>query len=650
MDYLHVDGHEINIISVNTVVVGAGAAALNAADKLHAFGIYDLAIICEDLAASTSRNAGSDKQTYYKLSLSGGEGDSVREMAQTLMDGQCVDGDIALAEAANSAACFLRLCELGVPFPVNRYGEYVGYKTDHDPRKRATSAGPLTSKLMVEALERSILAKDINVFSGMLAVSILTRDKKTAGVLCLDLNRLSLGEVRYAVFNCVNIVWATGGPAGIYADTVYPVSQHGATGIALEAGARGRNLTEWQYGLASLSPRWNVSGTYMQVLPRFISTDSSGGDEREFLDGFFDNRNAMLDSVFLKGYQWPFDVRKASGGSSLIDILVYVERCVKGRRVFLDFRRNIGGGEMDCNALGEEARNYLNKAGALFGTPIDRLIYMNAPAYEFYLSYGVDLKHETLEIALCAQHNNGGLAVDCWWQTNVKGLFAVGEVAGCHGVYRPGGSALNAGQVGSMRAVRYIAAQRGGKADSAESLAAQTIQQVSRVMTMGHHALTREDNIMRLLDDAQRFMSRRGASVRDSAGIKALISQTKTRMKQLEYSAGCSVKTLAQFYRYRDTLITQFVYLSAMADYINKGGKSRGSALYHDSSGNKPHIALDEMFRCRLDDADLGKMVQEVEYKDGECVFEWRPVNPLPLDIDVFENIWRDFRENGSVY
>ena len=59
-------------------------------------------------------------------------------MADTLFAGRCVDGDIALCEAALSTQCFLKLVELGVPFPRNRYGEYIGYKTDHDPRRRAT--------------------------------------------------------------------------------------------------------------------------------------------------------------------------------------------------------------------------------------------------------------------------------------------------------------------------------------------------------------------------------------------------------------------------------------------------------------------------------------------------------------------------------
>ena len=36
---------------------------------------------------------------------------------------------------------FYHLTELGVKFPYNEYGEYIGYKTDHDLKCRATSAG-----------------------------------------------------------------------------------------------------------------------------------------------------------------------------------------------------------------------------------------------------------------------------------------------------------------------------------------------------------------------------------------------------------------------------------------------------------------------------------------------------------------------------
>lgn len=40
--------------------------------------------------------------------------------------------------------------------------------------------------------------------------------------------------------------------------------------------------------------------------------------------------------------------------------------------------------------------------------------------------------------------------------TNLSGLYAIGEVCASHGVTRPGGTALNAGQVGAVRAAEGI--------------------------------------------------------------------------------------------------------------------------------------------------------------------------------------------------
>ena len=62
------------------------------------------------------------------------------------------------------------------------------------------------------------------------------------------------------------------------------------------------------------------------------------------------DRGELLTKLFLKGYQWPFDVRKVAGGSSIIDILVYMESA-KGRRVYLDYRRNPFDGEVDFETL-----------------------------------------------------------------------------------------------------------------------------------------------------------------------------------------------------------------------------------------------------------------------------------------------------------
>jgi len=462
---IEINGTTLPLYSLNTLIIGSGAAALNAAVCLKRFGQNNIAIATDFWGGGTSNNAGSDKQTYYKLSLAGAAADSPLLMAEDLFKGGCMHGDIALCEALNSPQAFYNLVSLGVPFPHDSFGAYVGYKTDHDPRGRATSAGPLTSKLMFEALAKEVKEKGIEILDQHEIVGLLTAkkgdQKHVIGALAINKGDVESGNFGFVVFNAVNVVLATGGPAGIYKTSVYPESQVGSHGLGFAIGAVGHNLTESQYGLASIKFRWNLSGTYQQVIPRYVSTDKDGQDEREFLNDYFPNMEKLATAIFLKGYQWPFDPRKVRNyGSSLIDILVYQETVLKGRRVFLDFTRNpIGGGileDFSFDLLDEEAYTYLEKSGALFGTPIERLKKMNQPAIGLYMDRGIDITKEHLEIAVCAQHNNGGMKGNIWWESNIKHLFPVGEVNGTHGVYRPGGSALNSGQVGSFVYIQAV--------------------------------------------------------------------------------------------------------------------------------------------------------------------------------------------------
>ncbi len=138
------DGKTVNIpaVRVHTLVIGSGAAGLNAAVQLVRSGIKDELILTEGLAMGTSINTGSDKQTYYKLSMCGADSDSPRDMAESYFAGGSMHGDLALVEASLSARAFMNLVNIGVPFPRDSYGQFVGYKTDHDPRQRATSIGP----------------------------------------------------------------------------------------------------------------------------------------------------------------------------------------------------------------------------------------------------------------------------------------------------------------------------------------------------------------------------------------------------------------------------------------------------------------------------------------------------------------------------
>ncbi len=635
---------------VHTLVIGSGAAGLNAAVQLRAGGIDDVLIVTEGLRMGTSINTGSDKQTYYKLSLCGEDADAPRTMAETYFSGGSMHGDLALVEASLSARAFINLVNLGVPFPRDPYGQFIGYKTDHDPRQRATSIGPYTSQEMCRALQRHLKRLQIPVREGRNVVELLVTGKgdgrRAAGAVAVNEDE---GLEAYAA---ENVVFAVGGPGGLYKTSVYPKVHTGAVGVALMAGAAAQNLPESQYGMASIRFRWNVSGTYMQVIPRFISTAADGASqEKEFLAEYFDTVSQMCSSVFLKGYQWPFDSRKVVGGSSIVDILVYIETVLKGRRVFLDFRRNPEGFRFED--LSEEARGYLTKSDALQGTPIERLRQMNPGAIELYSKQGIDVTAEPLEIAVCAQHNNGGLAGNHWWESvNVKHLFPVGEVNGSHGVYRPGGSALNSGQVGSFRAAEFIANRYRECTVSREAVASAATRAASGVTAWIDKCAGAESSWQLDREEFQKRMSRAGAHIRSAGELRQAVGEAWQQYRRIE-SSGCSYAgpgDLPEALRNRYLCFAHAVYLEAVLFAVESGVGSRGSAIVLSEDGTKIHDKLDDQWRILPEDARFREKVQETLVQpDGKVEHRWVDRRPIPESDLWFETAWARFR-SGEVY
>jgi len=654
---LDVGNRTLPLTWVHTLVIGSGAAGLNAAVQLRANGVEDVLILSEGLNKGTSINTGSDKQTYYKLSLCGTEGDAPEVMAETYFEGGSMHGDLALVEASLSARAFLHLVNLGVPFPRDAYGQFVGYKTDHDPRQRATSIGPYTSREMCRALIREVARLGVPVREGRNVVQLITASdaqpaavgqpdgatKRIAGAVVLG------PEGDLEVYLAENVVFAVGGPGGLYRTSVYPGVHTGAIGLALMAGAKAQSLPESQYGLASIAFRWNVSGTYMQVIPRFISTAPDGvSDPQEFMRPYFDTVGEMASMVFLKGYQWPFDWRKVQGGSSIVDILVYVETVLKGRRVFLDFRTNPDG--FSFTALSDEARTYLTLSEALLETPIARLAKMNPGAVELYRDHGIDIATEPLEVAVCAQHNNGGLAANLWWESlNISHLFPVGEVNGSHGVYRPGGSALNAGQVGGFRAAEYIGHRYQGwtleasaATEAARSAAADVLDYVARSAEQPGLPWRVER------EEFQTRMSRAGAHIRSLEALRAAVSGAWAQWERLRIAGDPS--NPGESLRNRQLCFAHAVYLETLAFALASGTGSRGSSITLDPQGLKVHGLLDESWRIIPENEAFRESVLEtVAGPDGTVRCAWVPRRPLPHPESWFETAWARFRD-GAIY
>ncbi len=650
--WMNCGGIRIPVCTLHTVIVGSGAAGLNAADCLFERGVLDIAIVTENLKFGTSRNTGSDKQTFYKLSLSGKEGDSVAAMAETLFDGGAMHGDTALVEAALSVKNFFKLVSLGVPFPNNEYGEYCGYKTDHDPRSRATSAGPLTSRYMTEKLEQAVQKKGIPIFEGFLIIGILkAEDGGCAGVAAINLRQMDAEHCGLTIFSAENTVYAVGGPGDMYETTVYPASQTGGTGIAMLAGVHGCNLTESQYGIASLDFRWNLSGSFQQVLPRYYSSEPDGSDEREFLSPYFNSKGKLLTAVFLKGYEWPFDPRKVKGGSSLIDLLVYRERR-NGRRVFLDYRRNPSAaldsnGKFDSSRLEPVVRDYLEQSACLKETPIERLMAMNPPAAELYRKHGYDLNAVPIEIAVCAQHNNGGLVADAWWESNLKRFFPIGEAAGTFGVYRPGGTALNATQTGGQRAAERIALYGKNKLPvSPLPSEIETMLQLCRNM-IGPDGLDR-NGLDAIYREALCMMSTCGAYIRSEQLAEKGLETAYRILSEIECGGFVrDMKLLPKAIKLRNIVLTQISYLGAIRDRIRAGGKSRGSYLVIQRGGSIPAPSLEEFaFVPETEKADT-VWITELCIDNGTLRTESysEPVRPIPEPDRWFETVWASYRE-----
>ena len=639
-------GLEIPVHRCDALIIGSGCAGFNGADTLFDLGCQDILLVTEGINMGTSRNTGSDKQTYYKLAWQSGEADSTEKMTQALFEGRSVHGDTALVEAANSVRCFMKLVQLGVPFPTNRFGEFVGYQTDHSTAKRATSAGPLTSRYMTEALEKEVLRKNIPIMDGMVIVELVRDEKGIIGAIGIQKREVTEPHKGIHFFLTERIILATGGPAAIYENRVYPPSQTGMTGLAIEVGAVCANLQEWQYGIASQGFRWNLSGTYQQVIPRYISVDKDGVT-REFLMDYFEDPVEGANLVFRKGYQWPFDSGKLNG-STVIDMLVYHEQVNLGRQVYLDYTTEPAALKGGLQVLSREAYTYLENSDALLDTPIKRLEKMNPQAIELYRSHGIDLYTQYLPITVAAQHCNGGVAVDADWQSSVPGLYVAGEAAGTFGVTRPGGSALNSTQVGSLRAAEHIACHPGKR-----NLDPAQLTECSNVCRRFFDAFSgnQEENNQRvhprigeILRQVSHKMSAYGAHLRQTQKLRLLRKQLEDALRELE----CLIPELKEtdmvsWFKVRDTILSAQGVLESIVYAAGTIGTRGGSVCCQEELD---FTSADSLRHTPLSGTDLYDNQVLYYHCDWGCSYE--RVRPIPQTDQWFERVWADYRKRHN--
>ena len=185
--------------------------------------------------------------------------------------------------------------------------------------------------------------------------------------------------------------------------------------------------------------------------------------------------------------------------------------------------------------------------------------------------------------------------MDASWQTSVPGLYACGEAAGTFGRYRPGGTALNSTQVGSMRAAEHI------------------VRHSRRQPSGGAEAslpLLPAGDAPRAILELQSAMTRFAAFQRDRAGIIALMEDISRRMANVITADPADPQLILRI-RLRDMMLTQRQVLSAML------------------------ASLEE-------DTDQGVLITH----GGES--HRQPARPIPERDLWFERVWQRYRSAGA--
>jgi succinate dehydrogenase/fumarate reductase flavoprotein subunit len=298
----------------------------------------------------------------------------------------------------------------------------------------------------------------------------------------------------------------------------------------------------------------------------------------------------------------------------------------------MDFAQNPRGNDLmtnfDVNDLEPEAYEYLKKTGALQATPIERLTHLNPLAIEIYKENGIDLYCEPLEIAVCAQHNNGGF--------------------------------LNAGQVGGLRAAEYIAnvydLDTPDYSDTQDEIDPQLSTFIAKLERWSKSSgLTPKEVISQI----QTRMTASAAHIRELSDARKALSEAVEAYRKIERQ-GFRLKEAGDIItatRAEHLALTSVAYLKAVVELLEQDSGSRGSHLVLADDGTEIHQAVVDKatgkpLKFKPENEALRSSILRIIYDPRlpdlfSC--ENVPVREAPAYGKAFELGWRDYRE-GKIY
>jgi L-aspartate oxidase len=284
------------------------------------------------------------------------------------------------------------LIKFGVPFDTVNGEIALTKEAAHSVSRILHAGGDATGEHIETTLSKRIRRSNIKVLENCMATQILTGNNKVEGIIAFDCRT---GQIdKYA---CNNIILATGGAGRLYK---YTTNSDVATGdgnaLAYEAGAELIDMEFFQFHPTAL----RLPGVHPFLISEAVRGE--GGVLRD-----------INNYRFMPDYTPDADLAPR-------DI---VTRAIHDRLL----KTNSDFVYIDVTHLSPN------------------LITTRFPnIYSFCMEHGIDITKEYIPVAPAAHYYMGGVKVDVWGETNIKGLFCAGENActGVHGANRLASNSL----------------------------------------------------------------------------------------------------------------------------------------------------------------------------------------------------------------